>query len=135
MKTTATTTGIIRRIDDLGRIAIPKEIRRKLDIKVDTPLEICISDDGVLLKPYKPEPKNNAKIAEEWLNDYKNMIEAYSSKFNINGNTVTCEIIKNGRRKTGEAKCNPCDTFNPTIGMMLSFCRAVNIRLPLTLAL
>ena len=52
MKTTATVKGIIRRIDDLGRIVIPKEIRRKLKINEGDPLEICIIDDGILLKPY-----------------------------------------------------------------------------------
>lgn len=129
------TTGIIRRIDNLGRIAIPKEIRRKFKFNENEPIEMCIAEEGILLKPYKPEPKDNAKIAEKWLDDYKNMIQNYDSKFNIDGDTVTCEIIKNGRRKTGEAKCSPCDTFNPTIGMMLSFCRAINIRLPLDFVL
>lgn len=52
MKTTATVKGIIRRIDDLGRIVIPKEMRRKLKINEGDPLEICIIDDGILLKPY-----------------------------------------------------------------------------------
>lgn len=129
------TTGIVRRIDDLNRIEIPKEICRQFKINSGKPLEICVTEEGILLKPYKPEPKNNAKIAEEWLNDYKDMIENYSSKFSINGNTVTCEIIKNGRRKIGEAVCSAEDTFNPIIGMMLSFCRAINIRLPLDFVL
>lgn len=45
-------TGIVRRIDDLGRIVIPRELRRKLDIKEGDPLEIYVDDGGVLLKPY-----------------------------------------------------------------------------------
>ena len=36
-------TGIVRRVDDLGRIVIPKEIRRTLRIREGDPLEICIS--------------------------------------------------------------------------------------------
>ena len=47
-----TVKGIIRRIDDLGRIVIPKEMRRKLKINEGDPLEIYIIDDGILLKPY-----------------------------------------------------------------------------------
>lgn len=47
-------TGIIRRVDDLGRIVIPKSIRLKLDIEDYEPLEIFIIDDGILLKKYKP---------------------------------------------------------------------------------
>ena len=52
MKTTATVTGIIRRFDDLGRIVIPKEIRRKFKINAGEPVEIYITEEGILLKPY-----------------------------------------------------------------------------------
>ena len=47
-----TTRGIIRRFDDLGRIVIPKEIRRKFKINVGEPVEIYITEEGILLKPY-----------------------------------------------------------------------------------
>lgn len=46
-----TTRGIIRRFDDLGRIVIPKEIRRKFKINAGEPVEICITEEGILLKP------------------------------------------------------------------------------------
>lgn len=52
MKTTATVTGIIRRFDDLGRIVIPKEIRRKFKINAGEPVRIYITEEGILLKPY-----------------------------------------------------------------------------------
>lgn len=45
-------TGIIRRIDDLGRIVIPKEIRRILHLKEGDPLEICVDDGHILLELY-----------------------------------------------------------------------------------
>lgn len=48
-------TGIVRRIDDLGRVVIPKEIRRTLRIKEGTPLEIFTDREGeVILKKYSP---------------------------------------------------------------------------------
>lgn len=48
-------TGIVRRIDDLGRVVIPKEIRRTLGIREGTPLEIFTGKDGeVMLKKYSP---------------------------------------------------------------------------------
>lgn len=48
-------TGIVRRIDDLGRVVIPKEIRRTLRIKVGDPLELYITKDGeVVFKKYSP---------------------------------------------------------------------------------
>lgn len=48
-------TGVVRRIDDLGRIVIPKEIRKTLRIKEGDPLEIFTDKDGeVILKKYSP---------------------------------------------------------------------------------
>ncbi len=48
-------TGIVRRIDDLGRVVIPKEIRRTLRIREGDPLEIFTdSDGGIILKKYSP---------------------------------------------------------------------------------
>lgn len=48
-------TGIIRRIDDLGRVVIPKEIRRSLNIREGDPLEIFTDRDGsVIFKKYSP---------------------------------------------------------------------------------
>lgn len=48
-------TGIVRRIDDLGRIVIPKEIRRTLRIREGDPLEIYVDREGeVILKKYSP---------------------------------------------------------------------------------
>ena len=45
-------TGIVRRIDDLGRIVIPKEIRRVLRIREGDPIEIYTDENGVTLKKY-----------------------------------------------------------------------------------
>ena len=45
-------TGIVRRIDELGRIVIPKEIRRVLRIREGDPIEIFTDADGVVLKKY-----------------------------------------------------------------------------------
>ena len=48
-------TGIVRRIDDLGRVVIPKEIRRTLRIREGDPLEIFTAREGeIILKKYSP---------------------------------------------------------------------------------
>ena len=48
-------TGIVRRIDDLGRVVIPKEIRRTLRIREGDPLEIYTDTNGeVIFKKYSP---------------------------------------------------------------------------------
>ena len=47
-------TGVVRRIDDLGRIVIPKEIRKNLRIKDGESLEIFLNSDNIVLKKYSP---------------------------------------------------------------------------------
>lgn len=48
-------TGIVRRIDDLGRVVVPKEIRRTLRIREGDPLEIFTEQNGaIVLKKYSP---------------------------------------------------------------------------------
>lgn len=59
-------TGIIRRIDELGRIAIPSEIRRQLRIKDGDPFEIFTTKDGeVIFKPSKPR-KYTLRQGDDW---------------------------------------------------------------------
>lgn len=45
-------TGMVRKIDKLGRVVIPIEIRRSLHLEVKDPLEIFIDDDKIILKKY-----------------------------------------------------------------------------------
>ena len=53
-------TGIIRRIDDLGRVVIPKEIRRNFSIREGDPLEISTDRDGsIIFKRYMPDNTND----------------------------------------------------------------------------
>ena len=50
-------TGIFRRIDDLGRVVVPKEIRRNLGIEEGDALEIFTDDDCVIFKKVKNQEK------------------------------------------------------------------------------
>lgn len=47
-------TGIVRKVDELGRIVLPIELRRTLDISEKDPLEIYVDGDTVILKKYEP---------------------------------------------------------------------------------
>ena len=47
-------TGIIRKVDDLGRIVLPIELRRTLDIAERDELEIFMENDRIVLKKYEP---------------------------------------------------------------------------------
>ena len=74
-------TGIVRRIDDLGRVVIPKEIRRTMRIREGDPLEIYTDKDGeVIFKKYSP-------IGE--LSAYAGMFAETISKNSLSGVVVT----------------------------------------------
>lgn len=45
-------TGIVRRIDDLGRVVIPKELRRTRGIKTGDPMEVFVTEDAIALKKF-----------------------------------------------------------------------------------
>jgi len=63
-------TGIIRRIDDLGRVVIPKEIRRSLGIKEGDPMEIFTTREGeILLKPYQED----SRVVDNFIENFKEM--------------------------------------------------------------
>ena len=63
-------TGIVRRVDDLGRVVIPKEIRRACNIREGEPLEIFLEDSGVVFKKYLPNCRNNLVAALQNAADY-----------------------------------------------------------------
>ena len=46
-------TGIVRHMDSLGRVVLPKELRRTFGITADTPLEILTEGDAILLRKYR----------------------------------------------------------------------------------
>ena len=56
-------TGIIRRMDDLGRIVIPKEIRRLLNLREGDALELFLHEQGVFYKKYDPAKPVKACLA------------------------------------------------------------------------
>ncbi len=47
-------TGIVRKVDELGRIVLPKELRNVLGIDIKDPLEVYTDGDFILLKKYEP---------------------------------------------------------------------------------
>ena len=47
-------TGIVRKVDELGRIVLPSELRKSLGIDIKDPLEIYVSGESIILKKYLP---------------------------------------------------------------------------------
>ena len=71
-------TGIVRRIDELGRIVIPKEIRKNLGLREGEGLEISVEDNQLVMKKY-------SKI-DNYQDNIKSIIKFISDSFNININ-------------------------------------------------
>ena len=84
-------TGLIRRIDDLGRVVIPREIRQKIHIGEGDPLEVIPCEGGVLFKKYNPsyrgELSNALHDAAEY---YRNIRE--DQRIAIRLNEIAKEI-------------------------------------------
>ena len=68
------TTGVIRRIDELGRIVIPKEIRKNLRIKNGESLEIFVENDDIVLKKYSPI-ENLETVANKYVDIFNQVIK------------------------------------------------------------
>jgi transcriptional pleiotropic regulator of transition state genes len=47
-------TGIVRKIDDLGRLVIPKELRKTMNINKKDPMEVFVDGDKIILSKYEP---------------------------------------------------------------------------------
>ena len=56
-------TGVVRRIDELGRVVIPKEIRRAYGLEEGDPLEIFTSEEGIIFHPYDVDAKQTLRTA------------------------------------------------------------------------
>ncbi|MGI5892881.1 MAG: stage V sporulation protein T [Bacillota bacterium] len=79
-------TGIVRRIDDLGRVVIPKEIRRTMRIRESDPLEIYVGQEGeIILKKYSPigELGDFSKEYAESINESLDKIVFITDRDNI----------------------------------------------------
>ena len=76
-------TGIVRRIDDLGRVVIPKEIRRTLRIREGDPLEIFTDREGeIVLKKYSP------------IGELGNFAKEYAESLSQSSGHITCIVDK-----------------------------------------
>ncbi|MCL2152651.1 MAG: AbrB/MazE/SpoVT family DNA-binding domain-containing protein [Oscillospiraceae bacterium] len=55
------TTGIVRKVDELGRIVLPIELRRTLNIAERDAMEIYVEGNAIMLKKYEPEPVKSSR--------------------------------------------------------------------------
>ena len=75
-------TGIVRKVDELGRIVLPIELRRTLNIDIKDSIEIYVENDSIVLKKFEPtcifcgsnenwKPFHDKNVCEKCLNEMK----------------------------------------------------------------
>ncbi len=81
-------TGIVRKVDELGRIVLPKDIRRSLNLKVGTPLEIFVKENTLVLKEYSQLQNLQEKATDVCECLYKTLeCDVFATDMN---NVITC---------------------------------------------
>ena len=110
-------TGIVRRIDDLGRIVIPKEIRRSIRLREGDAMEIFLEDNCVCLKKYTPSEEDFAIRCQKYISDRGAYIKAINF---INDTTVV--LFTNGSSAT--VKKHSADDFDMNTALCYAFAQA-----------
>ena len=103
-------TGIVRRIDDLGRIVIPKEIRRNLGLREGEAMEIFLENNRICLEKYSASDENLAIKCQKYISGRGAYIKAINF---IDGTTVV--LFTDGSSAT--VKKHDADDFDMNIAL------------------
>lgn len=113
--------GIIRRIDDLGRVTIPKEIRRNMGLNDGDALEITYTNGTVSIRKYK---KSFEQCAIDWFNSHQYDMD--NTYFRIEGEYTFCIVrVFNTPPRAGYAKRFKDDAWDHRIGRVAAYARAM----------
>lgn len=127
-------TGIVRRIDDLGRVVIPKEIRRKLNIREGDPLEITYTNDGrVFFRKYLTDEEKRENWVKEILSrkdTYDRSVFTFTTEFVRNITILILTDWEKGMNYTSYAFCSPKDKFDERVGIAVAYARMFAIEIP-----
>ena len=118
-------TGVVRRIDDLGRVVIPKEIRRNMKLDAGDALEITYNNGKeIVIRPYK---KSWEDTVIEWWNASQNLPAVRRSSFYRMGDYTFCVVDRPYKSKVaGFAKRYCMDINDDRIGKAAAFARAID---------
>lgn len=110
-------TGIVRRIDDLGRIVIPKEIRRNIGLREGDAMEISLENNRICLEKYSTSDEDLAIRCQKYISGRGAYIKAINF---IDGTTVV--LFTNGSSAT--VKKHSADDFDMNIALCYAFKQA-----------
>ena len=85
-------TGIVRKVDDLGRLVLPMELRKTLGINAYDPVEIFVDDDTVMIKKYIPINAKSYGELEKEIEEHKDMSRWIKVRCNDLGVNLNKEI-------------------------------------------
>lgn len=102
-------TGIVRRMDDLGRVVIPKEIRRNMGVKEGDPFEIYMDGECVCLKKYRPYGEKDwamaLKVAKTMLPFQFALLDRYGSVQGFNTKAVVVDSMNYSKQIMIDGEC------------------------------
>ena len=85
-------TGITRKVDHLGRVVLPKEIRRGLSIEVDDPVEFYVEGDCLVIKKF------------DVASDVEQLLDSFESALRLKGELLPADKLNAALDKTKELK-------------------------------
>ena len=113
--------GIVRRIDEIGRVTIPKEIRRNMGLNEGDALEITYNNGTVSIRKYK---KSFEQCAIDWFNSHQ--YEMNNTYFRIEGEYTFCIVRDfNTPPRAGYSKRFKDDACDHRIGRVAAYARAM----------
>ena len=107
-------TGIVRRIDDLGRIVIPKEIRQTMRIRAGDPLELFLDGNNIVFNKYEVSEEDLALACRNYIAKMGTYIQSVTS---VDRKTIV--VFTNG--KVATVKQHKNDTYDMNTALCYAF--------------
>lgn len=117
--------GIIRRVDEYGRVVLPKAVREALKIEEDTSLVIQYNQNGeIILSKYS---KSFEKCCFDWYEEHRPIMEKchFMTQYGYGYTFCITPVAPDGSTRAGFAKCFKDDEWNTNIGRVAAYANAM----------
>ena len=117
--------GIIRRVDEYGRVVLPKAVRKALKIEENTPLVIQYNQNGeIILSKYR---RSFEKCCHDWYEENRHIMEMchFMTQYGYRYTFCITPIDPDGSTRAGFAKCSKDDEWNTNIGRVAAYANAM----------
>lgn len=127
--------GIVKIVDNFGRIVIPKKIQQKLNIHKGDPLEVSYTDDGrIFFRKHLTDEEKRKNWVNKMLFEKKEMEEpCYTFSVKIIRNITILTLVdwrQEGKIYTSWAICSPQDEFDEKTGIAVAYAKMFDIEIP-----